>query len=131
MGDGEVRLFPDSESLGRVWRENSVSRFGEGRATVCMQSLLCGRQISSERQVDIDHLSNFEDEDAGVFQSPLNVRNIELRFGRESCPFDVNLHGYCQVMRSAVKGEDAGHLNGGIAGWGDSSLITPGHEGDV
>jgi len=45
--------------------------------------LLDGRQTAREREVDIDHLGHFKDEDAWVLQTPLNVWDLEVRLGRE------------------------------------------------
>ena len=54
---------------------------------------------------------NFEDEDARVLESPLNVWHGEVRFCDQVCTIDVNLKRHGNVVWCAVEGEDSGDLN--------------------
>ena len=92
--------------------------------------LLRWRETAHKREIDINLFGNLEDEDAGVFQAPFHIGHREVRFGRQSTSVNVNLHGRRQVVRSAMKSEYPGNLNGGIARCRYSSLIAPGNEGD-
>jgi len=47
-----------------------------------------------------------------------------VSLGGEAASIHMNLHRHCDVMRSAVQGEDTCDLNGGIAGGRNRPLIT-------
>src|ERR1035438_3366195 len=88
------------------------------------------REPADEREVNPNLLGDFENEDTGIFQAPLHVGDSEVRLCREAASVDMNLHGDGQVVRSAMQGEDAGDLNGGVAAGSEVALIAFGHERD-
>src|ERR1700723_1781128 len=53
-------------------------------------------------EVDIHFLGHLENKNAGVLQTPLNVRDNKVRFGREVVFVNMNLHGHRKVTQHDV-----------------------------
>jgi hypothetical protein len=72
----------------------------------------CSRcDAACQRDVDTDFFGHFEDKDARVLESPLNVWHGEVRFCRKVRAIDVNLYGHGYVVRRTMERELSGDLN--------------------
>ncbi len=126
----------EMRKLGVPLREqNSDAVGGKSSAQTGMLDALFGsaRLVSDgagEVEVDVDFFLGFEDEEAWVFEAPLDVGDGEACFGGGVVGVDVDLHGDGDVVWVAEEGDDASDLNGGVAGGGDVSCVAPGGEGD-
>ena len=84
--------------------------------------------MACQREIDPHIFFNLQHKETWILQAPLYKGNAEVCFGGQFFPVDMDLHGNREVVRSAVKGEDARNLNGRIAGGRDGPLIAPGRK---
>lgn len=80
-------------------------------------------QGAGEEEVDLDFFIDVEGEVAGIFHSPLDIRDGEGAGGVELVAADLYLHGDVDLVLGAEEGEGAvdfeGRVAGGVEGSGE------------